>query len=149
VRVGDLSEDEHEDLILRVRQGKGRKDRLVPLSRDAEAIVRAYLTARKLKRTSKRDAQEYLFPSRKGRGHGGLSTRRLRGIVEQYVKAAGVNKPISPHSLRHTAAITWLRDSAAPVPVVQKLLGHASLSTTQRYVDHLEIEELKEVVNRV
>lgn len=146
IQVGDLTVDEQGDLILRVRQGKGRKDRVVPISRDAESIVRVYLSARKMRLGSDKHAGEYLFASRKGKGHGRLSTARLRQIVDQYVAAAGIEKPISPHSTRHTAAITWLR-GGADVTAIQKILGHASLTTTQKYVDHLGMDELKAVVN--
>ncbi|MBI5651827.1 MAG: tyrosine-type recombinase/integrase [Chloroflexi bacterium] len=69
-------------------------------------------------------------------------------IVAGYLHQSGLNdKTISPHSLRHGAAIAWLRSGASAVEV-QKLLGHASLSTTQKYVDHLEVCDLKKVVNR-
>lgn len=144
VRVSDLSEDEQGDLMLRVRQGKGRKDRIVPLSQAIGSVVRSYLKYRHLTLSGKRE--EYLFASRKGRGHGRLSTARLRQLMQQYTVEAEITKPISMHSLRHTAGITWLREGA-PIVAIQKLLGHASLSTTQKYVDHLGLDELKAVVN--
>jgi integrase/recombinase XerD len=71
-------------------------------------------------------------------GRQGSYTRvRVFQIVKAAVATAGIDKRISPHSLRHTAAITWLR-SGVPVTVVQKWLGHSSLATTQKYLDHLE-----------
>jgi integrase/recombinase XerD len=77
-----------------------------------------------------------------------MTTARLRQLVAEYLHKAELNdKVISPHSLRHSAAISWLRTGASVV-AVQKLLGHASLSTTQKYVDHLELRDLKKVVNR-
>jgi integrase/recombinase XerD len=146
LRVGDLVIDEEGDLLLHVRQGKGRKDRIVPLAREAAKQVRAFLAERRIKIGRERDTDEYLFPSRQGDKR--MTTARLRQLVDGYLHKAGLNdKVISPHSLRHSAAISWLR-SGASVVAVQKLLGHASLSTTQKYVDHLELCDLKEVVNR-
>jgi integrase/recombinase XerD len=62
-------------------------------------------------------------------------------IVKELVKEARIAKPISPHSLRHTMAIETLRAGASPV-MVQKMLGHNSLETTQKYLDHLERADL-------
>ena len=146
LRVGDLVIDEEGDLLLHVRQGKGRKDRIVPLARETAKQVRAFLAQRKIKVGRERNADEYLFPSRQGERR--MTTARLRQVVDSYVHKADLNdKVISPHSLRHSAAITWLR-SGASVVAVQKLLGHASLTTTQKYVDHLGLRDLKQVVNR-
>ncbi len=146
--VDDIGQDDQGDLILRVRQGKGRKDRPVPINDDTAVIIRAYLAMRKLTLGSARDAKEFFFVSRKGKGHGRLSTAHMRRLVIQYVKVAESNKPISPHSLRHSAAIHWL-EREVPVPIVQKLLGHASMMTTQRYSDHFGLEDLKAAVNQV
>lgn len=66
--------------------------------------------------------------------------------MARYVRKSELAKPISAHSLRHTAAVTWIKNGA-PVTAVRKLLGHASLETTQRYVDHLEMDELKAAMN--
>lgn len=145
--AGDILQDDGGDLILHVRQGKGRKDRLVPIDDDTAVIVRAYLTMRKLKTGNPRDAKEFLFASRKGRGHGQLSTGHVRRLIDQYVNAAEIRKPISTHSLRHSFAI-HLIERGVSVPLVQKLLGHASLSTTQRYADHFEMADLKAAVNQ-
>lgn len=146
LRIGDLAIDEDSDLLIHVRQGKGRKDRIVPLARDAAKEVRSFLASRKLKVGRERDAAEFLFASRQGTKR--MTTARLRQLVAEYLHKAGLtDKVISPHSLRHSAAISWLRGGASVV-AVQKLLGHASLSTTQKYVDHLGLRDLKKVVNR-
>ncbi len=146
LRVGDLFVDDEGDLLIHVRQGKGRKDRIVPLADQAVCDVRILLSERKLKIGRERDKDRFLFPSRQGSGH--LTTVRLWQLIGFYLKKAGLtDKAISPHSLRHGAAISWLR-SGAPIVAVQKLLGHASLSTTQKYVDHLGLADLKAVVNR-
>lgn len=147
LRVSDLTQDGVGDLIVRVRQGKGNKDRLVPFDTETAALVQSYLVTRKLALGSRQDGREYLFVSRKGKGHGRLSTARLRQLIALYMRKAGLSKAISMHSLRHGAAIHWLRNDASLV-AVRKLLGHSSLSTTQKYLDHLEMDELKRAVNR-
>jgi len=146
LRVGDITSDDAVDLILRVRKGKGMKDRLVPLDRDTAALLRSYFAWRKITLTGKTDALHYVFASRKGKGAGRLSTARLRQLIAYYAARAGIEKRISFHSLRHTAAVNWIRDGA-PITGVQKLLGHARLDTTQRYADHFLMDELKVIVN--
>ncbi|HEY4690284.1 MAG TPA: tyrosine-type recombinase/integrase, partial [Anaerolineae bacterium] len=132
-KVGDiLSDDDGADWI-RVVQGKGRKDRLVPLSPEVAAVVRQHATGCK--------SSDYLFPSRQGES-GQMTTARVWQIITDAVRAAGIAKRLSPHSMRHTYALGRLRAGASPV-AVQKLLGHASLSTTQKYVDHLELADLR------
>jgi len=138
LRLEDLVGDEAGDLSVRVRQGKGRKDRVVPLAPQVAQAVTDYLSA--LGNGSVRKVSEPLFPSRQGTGR--MSRRRLAQLVADAVKAAGVTKPISPHSLRHSYGIALLRNGASPI-AVGKLLGHASIATTQRYLDHLEAAELK------
>jgi len=138
LRVEDLTSDEAGDLSVRVRQGKGRKDRVVPLAPQVAEVVRAYLREEGRLGGTRANITEPLFPSRQGR----MSRRRLAQVVVGAVKAAGVTKSISPHSLRHSYGIALLRNGASPV-AVGKLLGHASIATTQRYLDHLEAAELK------
>lgn len=138
LRLEDLASDEAGDLSVRVRQGKGRKDRVVPLAPQVAQAVTDYLTAAGRLGVVRSRVSEPVFPSRQGR----MSRRRLAQLVEDAVKAAGVTKPISPHSLRHSYGIALLRNGASPV-AVGKLLGHASIATTQRYLDHLEAAELK------
>jgi len=141
LRLEDLASDEAGDLSVRVRQGKGRKDRVVPLAPQVAQAVTEYLrTSGRLGNGSARRVSEPLFPSRQGTGR--MSRRRLAQLVGDAVKDAGVTKPISPHSLRHSYGIALLRNGASPV-AVGKLLGHASIATTQRYLDHLEAAELK------
>lgn len=146
LRVGDITADDAGDLIVRVRKGKGMKDRLVPLDRETAALLRSYFAWRKITLSGSSDALQYVFVSRKGKGAGRLSTARLRQLIAYYVARANIEKRISFHSLRHTAAVHWIRDGA-PITGVQKLLGHARLDTTQRYADHFLMEELKVIVN--
>ncbi|MDR0876712.1 MAG: tyrosine-type recombinase/integrase, partial [Treponema sp.] len=83
-----------------------------------------------------------LFVNRNG---GGISVPGVRWIITKYAERSGLGKNIHPHSLRHSFA-THLVNSGCDVRVVQELLGHASLSTTQRYT-HVDIERLKKVYN--
>lgn len=144
LNVDDLSEDQDGELVAVVR-GKGRKERVVPLRRDVARIIRRYLASsnRALSGTGP------LFlsgdPARRT-SDGRLSTRAVGYLVSLLVTAAGVDgKRISPHSTRHTYAIRALRAGASAI-TVQKLLGHASVATTQRYLDHLETSELRSAV---
>jgi integrase/recombinase XerD len=135
VRVEDVIADDDGRQWIRVVQGKGRKDRLVPLSPDVVEMLRAFVAT---KRKTKRGA--YLFPSRQGTGR--LTTARVYQIVTDAIQAAGITKHLSPHSLRHTFAIGRLRAGASPV-IVQKLMGHSNIATTQKYLDHIEMAELQ------
>lgn len=143
LQVGDLLEDDEGDLELHVRQGKGRKDRLVPLDRDTAALVRAYLQTRQIGIGEPRHAKAWLFLSRKG---GKLSTGYVRKLAAKYADKARIKKRFSFHSLRHGAGLRWIRQGASVV-AVQKIMGHRDLTTTQKYVDHLERKDLKKVVN--
>lgn len=146
LRVGDISQDE-QGMVIRVRQGKGLKDRVVPVEDLASSLLLSYLQIKKIDLSTKSDRARYVFESRKGKGRGKLTTSRLRQIVADYLKKSRIRKPVSMHSLRHSAAIRWIK-RGAPVPMVQKLLGHARLDTTQRYAAHFEMPELREIVNR-
>jgi integrase/recombinase XerD len=133
-----LSRDETSGWWVRIRMGKGRKDRLVPVHPSVMDAVKSWVKAdgRSLRRKS--DRETYLFSTRQSPR---MTTARAWQLVKGLARDAGIEKPIIPHSLRHTMAVETLRAGAGPV-IVQKLLGHASLSTTQRYVDHLEREDL-------
>ena len=142
LQVRDIRADDEGDWSIRVCQGKGRKDRLVPLSAGVRERLREWLTGsgRELGQQSDRDT--YVFW-----GGGGLkarlTTRRLQQIVKRAAQHAGItDKVITPHSLRHTMAMGLLC-KGANVITVQKLLGHASVQTTQKYLDHLDWRELK------
>jgi len=135
-KVGDvISDDDGAEWVI-VRMGKGRKDRMIPLSPDVAQVLREHVTAHKLKR------DDYLITSRQG-DSGRITSARVWQIITDAVKAAGINKRLSPHSFRHSFAIGRLKAGASPV-IVQKLLGHSSLSTTQKYIDHLELADLKQ-----
>jgi len=115
--------------------GKGRKERIVPIGRKAIEAVRAYLAVRPA------DGKGLFCNPRGGR----LTGRSIDRIVKKYMR--GVDRPaLTPHSLRHTFA-THLLEGGADLRSVQELLGHASLSTTQRYT-HLQVDHLMAVYDR-
>lgn len=144
LRLQDFRTTETGVFYVYVRHGKGKKSREVPLSRKARECVETYLAeaGRALGQSS-----AILFQSREGDGR--LDTSRFRQILIEARRAAGISKAISPHSLRHTAAMRWLRASGRDLNAVRRLLGHTSLETTKRYVDHLSLEELARVVDEL
>lgn len=138
LRLGDFWQDEAGSWWVRIQMGKGRKDRLVPVHSSVMEAVKSWVKAEGRFLRRKSDLETYLFSTRQSSR---MTTARAWQLVKDLARDAWIEKPISPHSLRHTMAVETLRAGAGPV-IVQKLLGHASLSTTQRYVDHLEQEDL-------
>ena len=125
--------------------GKGGRERIVPLGRYAVRALQAYLQRgrpRLLKRSSG-DFETALFLNNSG---GRISPRGVRNIVKSYAAKVGLEGRVSPHTLRHSFA-THLLDGGADLRVVQGLLGHARLSTTQIYT-HLSKERLKRVYEK-
>ncbi len=128
-------------------KGKGGKERLAPLNGAARAAVKAYLAVRPAflpKRVAKgAKPNPWLFPSR-GRG-GRLTARRFAQMLDEAARAAGVDPAkVSPHVLRHAFA-THLLEGGADLRIVQTLLGHADIATTQIYT-HVTQDRLREVV---
>jgi len=113
-----------------VRSGKGAKDRLVILSNKIVEELRAYLPNVR---------SEYLFPGR----NGPLTTRSVQLMVSLAGDKAGINKQVTPHTMRHSFA-THLLDSGTDIRLIQELLGHADLSTTQIYT-HVSDEAKRKV----
>ncbi|MCK5681415.1 tyrosine recombinase XerC [bacterium] len=135
----DIGNIRFADAVVRVL-GKGRKERLVPLGRVAADILHKYLERRREASASAGDA---LFLNARG---GRLSARSLSTIVKKYGLHAGLQKPLTPHAVRHSFA-THLLQNGADLRVIQELLGHTSLSTTQRYT-HVDVKRLLEVYDK-
>jgi integrase/recombinase XerC len=119
--------------------GKGDKERQVFFSDEAREALAAYLPARQARIKAEKPTDR-LFVNRKGAP---ISVPGVRWIITKYSERSGLQKNIHPHSLRHSFA-THLVNSGCDVRVVQELLGHASISTTQRYT-HVDITRLKKV----
>lgn len=149
IRVGELValNPEHLDLhagFVRVR-GKGRKERIVPLGSKASRALEAYLELRvqTLARAGTRGGQAALFLN--GRG-GRLTARSVGRMVKRYTLLLGGDTGLHPHSFRHAFA-THLLGDGADLRAIQELLGHARLSTTQKYTQ-VNIKQLMEVYDR-
>jgi integrase/recombinase XerD len=123
-------------------QGKGSKERLVPLGTKAVAAINAYLRGGRPKLVGERQEPK-LFVNFRG---GGLTRQGLYKIVQKHARAAGLEGKMSPHTLRHSFA-THLLAGGCDLRAVQEMLGHADVSTTQMYT-HLSGEQLKEAYFR-
>jgi len=132
VRDFDLSER-----ILRVRSGKGKKDRIVVLGERIVDLLRKYLNKHNLV------GEDYVFFSKHKRNH--ISVRLVQKIIQKLREDAGIQKEVTPHVLRHTFA-THLLEQGENIRKIQVLLGHANLQTTQIYTK-VSLEELKKVRN--
>ena len=137
----DVASLNSEQGVLRVF-GKGSKERLVPIGRQAIAAIARY---------RRRLSQETGRPMNSGplflnNNNGRLTTRSMDRILKKVAVDCGLTVPLSPHALRHSFA-THMLDAGADLRIVQELLGHKSLSTTQKYT-HLTIDKLMEVYDR-
>jgi len=144
-----LAQVAHDPAYLMVR-GKGGKERLAPLNGAARQAVRAYLAVRPSflpKPAGKAPSKDspWLFPSRGKAGR--LTERRFAQLLDEAARDAGVDRDkVSPHVLRHAFA-THLLEGGADLRVIQELLGHSSLSTTQTY-SHVDGRRLRKVYDR-
>jgi len=153
LRVAEAAGLDLEDVDLGSRlarvTGKGGRERIVPFGEQAEEAVRDYLPLRAAlrRRLPEEDAGdsrgEPLFVNARG---GRLTTRSMARLLKRRLRAAGLPAQISPHALRHTFA-THLLQAGADLRAIQELLGHASLSTTQKYT-HLDAARLRDVYRR-
>ena len=134
----DLGEVDLEGRLLRVL-GKGRKERVVPFGTRAQAALRAYLPAR----LRARPRDEALFVNVRG---GRLTDRSVRVILTRRLDQTALARKISPHALRHSFA-THLLERGADLRAIQELLGHVSLSTTQRYT-HVDARHILRIYSK-
>jgi integrase/recombinase XerC len=148
LRIGELTglTRERFDLqegLVRVL-GKGRKERIVPVGRNALDAMRAYLEVRGSLVDPGKDAERSaLFLNVRG---GPLGARGVSRIVLRHLLTSGIGKKITPHGLRHSFA-THLLSAGADLRAIQELLGHARLSTTQRYT-HVGLDKVMEIYDR-
>jgi integrase/recombinase XerC len=142
LRISELVGVNVDDVELRARlvkvRGKGSKERIVPFGSKAEEAIRAWMDVRK-----PNDEEHAVFINFRGDR---ITTRSVRRLFDGYVRAAALRAGISPHTMRHSFA-THLLNAGADLRGIQELLGHASLSTTQRYT-HLNDWQLIEVYRK-
>ena len=145
IRVSELVALNMDDIdflgeVIHVR-GKGKKERIAPISSSALQAIQHYMEFRNKRAQSNSNFDSrVLFVNKHGQR---LSTRSVRRKMDKYLKMAGLDPNISPHTLRHSFA-THMLNNGADLRSVQELLGHQSLSTTQVYT-HLTTKKLKEV----
>ncbi|HOE26565.1 MAG: site-specific tyrosine recombinase XerD [Candidatus Aureabacteria bacterium] len=141
LRVSEVAGLKTEEVNLEVGYlrclGKGSKERIVPLGRQARKAVKSYL-AETRPAFARPASPGVLFLTRRGRG---FTRQGVWRIVTQHARLAGIGKGITPHTLRHTFA-THLLAHGADLRVVQEMLGHADISTTQTYT-HVDTNRLK------
>ncbi len=146
IRVSELIGLNFEDLnfeerLIRVK-GKGKKERMIPFGKTAEERLRIYISRRMMINKGKID-EEALFLNYRGQR---LSTRSVERTVSFYIQRSAVRRKISPHSLRHSFA-SHLLSRGADLRIIQELLGHESLATTQKYT-HMDLKRLLEVYKK-
>src|SRR5208283_5090148 len=133
----NLDDIDRHDCLIRIR-GKGRKERIVPIGTKSLKAIDAYLER------GNHDVEiSAIFTGPSGKR---LTVRTVQRILENYRKRLGLLQKASPHTLRHSFA-THMLESGADLRSIQELLGHASLSSTQRYT-HLNLDSLMEVYDK-
>ena len=147
-RVSEASSINIADVDLKERTikvlGKGGKERIVYLGRSALKSLREYLPLKTIRiDRDDPDAEKALLINLRGRR---ITQRGIAMIIEKYVRKSGIAKRVSPHTFRHSFA-THLIDHGADIRIVQEMLGHESLSTTQIYT-HMGIEKLRDVYTK-
>jgi tyrosine recombinase XerC len=145
LRISELVGIDLDDFELRAKlvkvRGKGSKERIVPFGSKAEEAVRAWLEVRG--ELAHDPEEQALFVNYRGQR---ITTRSVRRLFDGYIRKAALRAGISPHTMRHSFA-THLLNSGADLRGIQELLGHSSLSTTQKYT-HLNDWQLIEVYKK-
>lgn len=137
----DLDDINFDERLIRIR-GKGKKERLVPFGRTAEDSLKFYILSRP--QINKGSVEEKaLFVNYRGER---LTSRSVERFVDKYIRITAIRRKISPHSLRHSFA-SHLLSRGADLRVIQELLGHESLATTQKYT-HLDLKQLLKVYRK-
>ncbi len=147
VRKGELinlklEDVDYDDGILRIEQGKGKKDRIVPIGKIACRYLENYIKSVRPE-FIKDPYNNYLFLSLKGNR---LSRNRVWVLIKKYTKQAKIKKNVHPHTFRHSCATSMLKNKA-DIRSIQELLGHSSLDSTQVYTK-ITITDLKEIHTR-
>ncbi|MEE9501432.1 MAG: tyrosine recombinase XerC [Candidatus Aminicenantaceae bacterium] len=137
----DLEDINFEERLIRVR-GKGKKERLVPFGKIAEQSLELYIRARSLIHKGQIDENALFLNYRGDR----ITSRSVERVVDKYIRFSAMRRKISPHSLRHSFA-SHLLSRGADLRVIQELLGHESLATTQKYT-HLDLKQLIDVYKK-
>ncbi|MBC8283831.1 MAG: tyrosine recombinase XerC [Nitrospinae bacterium] len=147
VRISELVSLKTGDIDLATQMvkvlGKGNKERLLPFGRKCVEALENYERVRSDKIMATKINTDFLFLNHRGKG---ITTRGVRKIIGKYVTTGNFPGKVSPHSIRHSFA-THLLEGGADLRSIQELLGHASLSTTQKYT-HLTIDKLVETYDR-
>jgi len=147
MRVSELASLRASDVNLDVGYlrciGKGRRERVIPLGTRAIEAVRVYRSGLRAALTESANKEDALFVSRTGKR---MDRTNIWRLVNRYASAAGIAGSIGPHTIRHAFA-THLLEGGADLRIVQELLGHASVATTQIYT-HVDISRLKGVHER-
>ncbi len=135
IKMDDINFENHELKLL----GKGSKQRIVPVGKKALKSLMDYMEKRELLKPK----SDYIFINNRGTK---ISERTVARIVKKFAKAASLNKNISPHALRHSFA-THLLGSGADLRAIQDMLGHSSLSVTQKYT-HTSVERIMDIYDK-
>lgn len=137
----NLEDINFEERLIRVR-GKGKKERLVPFGKIAEESLDRYIRARVQIHRGVIDDSALFLNYRGAR----ITPRSVERVVDKYIRFSAMRRKISPHSLRHSFA-SHLLGRGADLRVIQELLGHESLATTQKYT-HLDLKQLLDVYKK-
>ena len=138
----DVFDVDFKKYLIRV-VGKGNKERIVPIGKKAIAAIKEY---RKRLEGDAGIGEDDNTPLFLNKDHGRLTSRSIARILDKTARECGLLIPVSPHALRHTFA-THMLDAGADLRMVQELLGHKSLSTTQKYT-HVSIDRLMETYDK-
>lgn len=138
LKISDFMENYHSAIVT----GKGKKQRKVFFEKDSMQALKIYLNDRKkiFEENNIKNPTDYLFINQKGNP---ISISGIRFIISKYSGVQGTNHHVNPHSFRHTFA-THMINNGADVRLVQEMLGHSSISTTQRYT-HVTTEKLIDI----